>query len=189
MTSLKRSCVLLCALGAVGLVGCGPKMDKDAMQSMKPERPAQLTMLDRFVGEWKGTGEMTMAGSDEVMHSTGTSKMSWGLDKMVLIENSEYKMGDDTMMGMGTWTWDKKHNRFHTTWVDSWGSYGSGYAKYNDDKDCWTMRGTSTGCMGTTTGKGTMKFLDNNTMEWTWSEYCCLGLMKVMEMKGTSTRQ
>lgn len=34
-----------------------------------------------------------------------------------------------------------------------------------------------------------MTFVDDNTMEFTWSEYCCMGLIKTMDMKGTSTRQ
>jgi hypothetical protein len=43
--------------------------------------------------------------------------------------------------------------------------------------------------MGTTTGKGTMEFIDNDTVKWTWTESVFLGMMKVFEMEGTMTRQ
>jgi len=34
-----------------------------------------------------------------------------------------------------------------------------------------------------------MKMVNDKTMEWTWKESAMLGLMKTMEMKGTSTKQ
>lgn len=188
MSSLKRAFVLSCAVGALILTGCGEKKGAEAMT--KPPRPAELNLLDRMVGDWKGSGEMTMMGSDEVTHGTGASNFSWQLDNRVLVERSEFSMGEmGTMQGMGTWTWDDRHHYFHTTWVDSTGGYGSGRARTRDNGTTWKVRGKSVSPMGTTTGRGTMTFVDENTMNWEWAEYTFFGLIKVMEMEGTSTRQ
>jgi len=190
MLQAKKLCALLVAMAGAGLVGCAPKMDKETLQNMKPERPAQLDMLNDFVGTWVGTSEATMCGMDETCKGSGTSTISWDLDNNILVESSEWTsdaMG--TMKGRGVWSWDAKRNRFRMNWYDTWGSYGEGYAKVSDDGKTWTIKATSHSPMGTTIGRGTMTFVDRNTMEMTWKEYCCGGLMKVFEMKGTSTRQ
>ncbi len=51
------------------------------------------------------------------------------------------------------------------------------------------MKAKSKGAMGTSVGHGNAKYLDANTMEWTWSEWDELKLMKFMEMKGVNKRQ
>lgn len=140
MTSLKRSFVLLCAAGAIALTGCAPKMDKETIKNMKPERPAQLAKLDRFAGEWKGSGQCTMAGSEETMQSSGTHTMKWDLDNMILVEDADYSGDMGEMKSKCLWSWDAKHNRFRLTWLDSWGSYGEGWAKPTADGNSWKMR-------------------------------------------------
>lgn len=34
-----------------------------------------------------------------------------------------------------------------------------------------------------------MKFIDDNTLEWSWNEYVMGGLFKTVAMSGTSKRQ
>ena len=41
---------------------------------------------------------------------------------------------------------------------------------------------------GKTKAKGTVTLIDPNTMEWTYTEYAMGGLMKTLEMHGTSKR-
>src|SRR5262245_15946328 len=79
------TCMSCCWLG---LIGCSEKknmqMDMSAMQP--PARPAELDMLNSWVGTWTSTGEMK--SGDKVMNSTGTSTISWELDNRVLVERA-----------------------------------------------------------------------------------------------------
>lgn len=189
--NLRRVCAIgVVAFAPVVLTGCMPKMSMEEMKAMRPERPAELSKLDRFVGTWQGTGEATMAGLEEPMKVSGTSELSWGLDGWSLVELSTYSMGElGEMKGHGFWSYDIPGKRFRTAWTDSMGGFGTGTLKYNAETDTWHIRAKSKSSFGTTTGKGTMKFVDDRTQEWTWKEYAFFGLFKVMEMHGTSTKQ
>ena len=66
---------------------------------------------------------------------------------------------------------------------------GTGTSTHNEKTNTWTMRATSHGPFGRTVMKGCMKVIDDDTMEWCWSEYALGGLMKTMEMCGTSKRK
>ena len=97
--------------------------------------------------------------------------------------------GFDPMHGMETWMYDAKSKKYRSTWVDSMGSIGIGEARYKEKTGTWHMRAKGRGPHGKTTMKGTAKLIDANTMEWTWSEHMMGGLMKTMEMTGTSRRR
>lgn len=183
-------CAVLSAIALVGLSGCMPKMTVEEMKAMMPERPAELDALNAFVGTWDFTGEMRMAGVDEVLTSSGTSELTWEGDKWYLVGHGVYSMPEfGDMKGMETWMYDAKAKKYRTLWVDSMGSLGVGTATRYKKTDTWTLKGTSYGPFGKTTGKGTLKFADPNTMEWTWKDYAFGGLIKVSEMYGTSKRK
>ena len=38
-------------------------------------------------------------------------------------------------------------------------------------------------------GKGTIKYLDENNVQWEWHEWDGTGLVKIMELKGSSRRK
>jgi hypothetical protein len=50
-------------------------------------------------------------------------------------------------------------------------------------------RGRNSNTGEVTCGEGTTKFVDNNTMEWTYTEWDSWKLKKMMDMKGTSKRR
>jgi hypothetical protein len=190
MRTITRTTLWMSGFMVMALVGCAPKMDKETLRQMKPERPAELDMLKPFVGEWKGQSEMHIAGMEEPITGTGTSKMTWALDGMTLVDHGTWESEDmGSMESMGAWTWDPRAKKFRMVFLDSWGGRGEGVSYYDAKKNLWRMRGKSHSAQGTTHGKGTMRFIDDDTMEWTWSESVMLGLVKVFEGKGTLTRQ
>jgi hypothetical protein len=143
-----------------------------------------------FVGQWEGTADCTMAGSDEKTTGKGTSTVAWEADKWLLVEHGEFMMGDkgDKMKMMGVWTWDPKAGKFRSYWFGNHGYTGQGTAEYDEATSTWTFKGKSRGMDGSEMSeKGTVKFIDKNTQEWEWASY--MGMTKFMEMKGTSRKK
>lgn len=178
-------------LAAAVAGGCHKGVDLSEMMK-PPARPAELERLGMFVGTWEGTGEMRMPGSDEVLTGKGTSRYAWDADKWLLVERGEYMMGEHgPMLGMGIWSWDAKARKYRMSWFDNYGGIGSGTATYDEPTRTWRMK--SRGYYSTTghksVGEGTIRMVDDATMEWTFTEWDSLKLMKFMEMKGTSRRK
>ncbi len=190
MTSNRSSCVALTITACMILPGCMPKMTIEEMQEMMPKRPIELDKLNAFVGQWEFQGEADMAMLDEPIPSTGTGESKWDDSRWFLVGDSVFKMqGFDDMRAHDTWTYDSHSKKYRSTWVDSMGSTGTGTAKYNEKTNTWTMRATSHGSHGKMKMKGWVKIVDADTMEWCWTEYAMGGLMKTMEMRGTSKRK
>lgn len=190
MTRRMMFCTIPVVCMGVLLAGCMPKMTIEEMKAGIPQRPAELDRLNAFAGNWQGEGEAKFSFLDEVIKTSATSEANWEGDGWYMVSRGMFNMGElGDMTGLETWTYDTHSKKFRSTWVDSFGSVGIGSAKYDEKTDTWYMRATSHGPWGKATSKGTVKFIDENTMEWTWTEYAMGGLMKTMEMKGTSRRQ
>lgn len=176
----------LACLG-LGLTGCMPHMTVAQMKEQMPKRPAELDRLNDFVGNWKADGEAKFAMLDEPLKVTGTSQIEWAGDRWYIVGRATMTMehfGDT--QALETWTYDMHDKKFRSTWVDSMGMTGTGESTRADKDGTWHMTATSYGPWGKSTMTGSMRFTDPNTMEWSWVE--CQGLMKIMEMKGTSKR-
>lgn len=184
-------CVAMMTVG-FGLMatGCAPKMTMEEMKAHMPQRPAELDKLNAFVGQWTFEGECRITGLDETLKSSGDSEASWGPDKWFVVSNETMNMGElGGMKGMGTWTYDSSAKKYRTMWVDTMGGTGTGTSWHDEATNTWYIRGSSHGSMGNSTFKGFARFTDPNTMEWEWNEYAMGGLMKTMEMTGTSRRK
>ena len=182
--------VLLC----FGLVGCQTDFDMAEMAAKQRARPAELDQLEPFIGNWSSTTECKMMmGSSDAMQGTGTGKNEWAVNKRYLVGHMTADMGGEmgSMNGVEVWTWDPSIRKFRTWWFDDWGTNGRGTAKYDEKSDTWRMRGKIHNTVEgrNTTFRGSVKMVDNDTMEWTWAEYYGLGLFKFLEMTGTSKRQ
>jgi len=187
-TALNR--VLLTLIVGLMMSGCMPKMTIEEMRAMTPPRPVELDKLDAFVGRWKFTGDTEMAMLDEVIKTSGTGETRWNNSKTFLVGNYTLNMeGLDSMEGHETWTYDAHTGKYRSTWTDSMGGIGTGVSWINEKTNTWYMKAKSHGPFGTTTMKGWVKMIDENTMKWTWTEYMMGGLIKTMEMKGVSKRQ
>ena len=183
----------MCAVALAAVVGCqqGPPKGMSMDEMMKPPpRPAELDRLGSLVGSWEGSGECKMAGQDKSITNKGSNTVTWDCDKRVLVERWEGEMGEGNKMhGIGVWTWDSEDKKYKIYWFDNFGGTGEGEATYNDATRTWTMNSESEGPMGKTVGKGTIKMVDNNTMDYTWEEWNGWKTQKMMEMKGTSRRK
>lgn len=168
--------------------GCAPKMTQEQMAQMRPERPAELDALNAWVGKWEysGTAEMDML-EDGPLTMTGTMDTRWAGDNWYIVSNATMKMGDwEPMKGMETWTYDVHSKVYRSSWVDSMGAVGYGEGKFDAETNTWTFKATSHMPFGKSTMKGKATFVDADTIEMEWAEY--MGLMKTMDMKGTSRR-
>ena len=187
----RRNCSISLAIAAcITLSGCMPKMTVEEMKAMMPQRPAELDKLNAFAGRWEFKGEANMAFLEEPLPASGTGESQWDESGWFMVGNSVFRMqGFDDMRGHDTWTYDTHSKKFRSTWVDSMGSTGTGTARFNEKTNTWTMRATSYGPHGKTMMKGCITVIDDDTMEWCWTEYAMGGLMKTMEMCGTSKRK
>ena len=189
MTHTRISLTCLTALLAVALVGCQQPSMEDMMTP--PTRPAELDRLGMFIGTWEGTSEMTAPGSDEIINCTGRSTARWAADGWVMIEEYEGALADDQYEGVALWTWDPKAKKFRTFWTSSFGELAHGTATFDEETKTWHMRGESRNLYkgSKTIGEGTATMVDDNTMEWSFTEYGPMKLKKLAEGKGTSRRK
>ena len=95
------------------------------------------------------------------------------------------------MLGTGLWVWDSQAKLFRYGSVDNYGMIMTGTARYDDKAGIWHMKGETHDTVHgqKSSGEGTLKMPDANTMEWSFAEWDCLHLTKIMEMKGTSHRK
>lgn len=177
----------LCAAGAL-VSGCASsKMNMEEMMQA-PSRPAELDALNAFTGTWSASWECTMEGMPEPMKGTGMSVVAWECDKWVMLERFTGSMGEDKFQGIGMWSYDPKSGKYQMRWMDSFGGVGDGTATYDAATRTWTMKGKGSG-MQDSVMEGTMRFVDDNTMEWTHTEWNSWKTKKTMSMKGTSRKQ
>ena len=165
-----------------------PQLTIEELKAMMPERPAELDKLNAFAGNWEMEGEIRMAGLDEVLKTTGSGEAKWDGDGWYLVSRNSFTMGElGEIQGQETWTYDTHSKKYRSTWVDSTGSTGTGEARHDEKTNTWYFRGTSYGPYGKTSWQGHAQAIDEGTWEWTFTEYA--GLMKTMEMTGTSRRR
>lgn len=180
---------------AMFVVGCSQQHAKmDMSMPEKPEPAPELRKLERFVGTWSGEAEMVgsmaealkremPAGSELKFAGGGT--WDWTMGGMYLRMDGWHSMGDGQKMNMIEYiTWDPKMQRYRSFYFSDWGEIGEGFMKLSDDGDSFTSEARMIDSKGNkSTGTGTMRFVDNNTLEWTWKE------SNGLEFKGTSKRQ
>lgn len=174
---------------AAGLVivasGCGKPMKMADMMKVPP-RAAELDQLAPMAGNWDWSGKMTLCSSKESETMTGTSTVAWECDQRVMVERMQGKSATgEAFSGICMWTYDQAHKCFRLHCADSWGMTISGTATYNAETKTWTTKSCSP--MGMS--RGTMRLVDNNTMEMKETMYCMWGMCKVMTMEGSSKRK
>ncbi len=185
----RRNAVLAVLLGFAALVlaGCMPHMTIEQMKAQMPKRPAELDRLNAFVGKWQSEGEARFAMLDEPLKFSGTSEAKWEGDKWYIVGRGIGKMADfPETQSLEAWTYDVHAKKYRSTYVDSMGMSGMAESRYDEKTNTWHMTATSFGPWGQSHLKGTLRFTNPDTMEWSMTE--CMGLMKVMEMKGTGKR-
>jgi hypothetical protein len=184
---------ILLGVAALGsLAGCQqPKMDMADMMKAPP-RPAELAHLDMFTGTWKGSSEMTMAGSDETMTSSGVFVGSWDADKWILTGRMHVMVGEgERVEAIGHWMWDAQAKKYRLWMADNYGYMAHGSATYDADTRTFHYHND---LIHTLSGKrmkmkGWTRFINDDTMEWHETGYDAWGLTKKWEMTGKSRRE
>jgi hypothetical protein len=170
--------------------GCMPRMTIEEIADMRPPRAPELDRLDRLVGDWDTVGEVRMAVLDETLQTTGRSSAQWMLDKRFLREDAELDMGAlGRVTGTSIWSYEPGANKYHMWWFDSLGETSHAVITFNHRTDTWHMRTRGRKYGYATSGRGTLRHVDDDTLEWTWQEFDGTGLFKLADMKGVSRRR
>jgi hypothetical protein len=182
---------LVVLIGLVG--GCTPTMDIEAIKQMKPARPAEMERLAAFIGHWETSAETKMVCLNQVLPTKGVTDNSWEGDGWYLVERGEYEMGElGTVHEFGVWTWDSAAKTFRTMRFDSFGGTRTGTGTFDEKSRTWTVKARLRSPWGSSVDRGTIKIVDDHTLEWTWREWPAwdvLRLFPVAEFRGTSKRK
>jgi hypothetical protein len=110
-----------------------------------------------------------------------------------MVERDDYEMGDlGRVTDVSVWTWDEKSKTFRIARFDSMGGVSTGTADYHEKSATWRLKSKTKTPWGTMVSRGTVKKIDEDTLEWTWDEWPAwdwLGLVQIAEMKGTNRRR
>ncbi|MCB9858382.1 MAG: DUF1579 family protein [Phycisphaerales bacterium] len=183
---------------AMFVVGCSHQNSNMEM-SGPPTKPApapEMKKLSRFIGTWTGDAEMVgpMAEqmkadmkmpADAKLTFPGGGTWDWAMDGMFLRMDGWHSMGEGGKMNMIEYVmWDPKIGKYRSFFLSDWGEAGDGTLTPSADGNSFTSTARMIDAQGNkSSGTGTMRFIDNNSMEWTWKESSGL------ELKGTNKRQ
>lgn len=183
------SCQIMLLTGCkMPLMGC--QITPADIVAMQPQRAPELDRLERLLGSWDTEGSISMMSMETPVHTTGHNEASWALDRRFLIEHAELDMGElGKITGMSIWWWDPAIRKYRMEWLDSLGETSHAVVTFNERTDTWHMKAVGQKYGHKTSGRGTLKHIDDNTLEWTWKEYDSLGLFQLADMKGTSKRK
>jgi len=166
----------------------------------KPDPAPEMKKLQRMVGRWTGTAEMIEPTREEMakqmpegeqmgdMKFAGGGTTDWVMEGHFLKSEGWHEMGPGQRMNMVEYiTWDAGVGKYRSYWFSDWGEVGEGTMTMSADGNTMTFKSEGFNAHGERSkGSGTMKFVNNNTIEWTWTEKGPEGTMK---LKGTSRRQ
>lgn len=188
--AIHRKCVsLIATLGIAPMVGCMQPTEAELAEMMRqPPRPAALDRLDRMIGTWEDSAEITMFGKTTT--SQGRSASHWAADEWVFIEEFEHDMGEGNMeKGVMMIWWDDHSQKYRIASATNHGSSGTGTVTYDDktDKFVWKMK-ERTHDGHSMTAQGTSKLIGEDAHEWEWSISAPL-MGTVMDARGTARRK
>jgi len=193
----QRTCLTITALLMAG--GCmKPPMSMDMHN--KPAPAAEMKKLERMVGTWNWTAEMVCPSKEEMMKHmppgskepqttfTGIGKSEMVLGGTAIKSTGTFDMGDGQKMTYEEyWWWDAKAGKYASWSISDWSEVGTGWITPCGECDGFCTKANGIDAKGNKKRwTGCMKFVDNDTMEWSMTEH---GPMGKMSMKGTSKRK
>lgn len=156
-------------------------------------RPAELDLLQPFVGRWQQTGTIRIPGREETVEFRAGTAAGWECDRWFLLERGTFQIGSTQFgQGLAVWTWDPQSRMFRTWQFESPGKVSVGTARYVPEQRRWTLRtsGWSLVTGQSTVGEGTIEMRNDDETHWTWVEWGdAQKQRKLFEMTGTSRRQ
>lgn len=188
IAKLSLSCCML-----VLTIGCASAFDAESIRSMSPKKTPQLASLSCFEGTWETKALTEILCLGQRFDVRGTTENRWEGDGWYLVERGSYDMGEfGTVHEIGIWTWDDKAKRYRTWRFDTFGGTRFGTAKFDEATRTWSLRAKRRSSWGNTIDRGTIKVVDDRTLEWKWEEWSTwdpLRLFKMAEFSGTSTKK
>jgi hypothetical protein len=189
--------VLLIAVGL--LAGCAqPQPQMEEMN--KPVPAPELAKLQPWIGNWSGTAEMVSPspeemkkmmppGSKEMPKSmAGAEKVEWALGGMFLKSEGWHDMCEGQRENYVHYAaWDAAAKKYHGWYFSDWGNTGESWMTMDADGKTYHMTEKAMDAKGqASTGEGMMTFVDDKTIDWT---YTMNGPQGKMKLKGTSKKQ
>jgi len=148
------------------------------------EKPAELKILERFVGTWKDEAVYKPSVSTpKERRETSTSRYEWSLNGWFLVERGKTTDGDEDLQIL---TFDPKKRAYRRWYFDSDGNIRESSGKWDDKSSTFTWTG-SLDEEGTTV-VSVWKFTDKDTLDWTWTSKDKEGKV-VGRIEGKSVRQ
>jgi len=174
-------CIVISMMSLTTLAGCmQPQMPMGDFK--QPDPAPEMAKLAKFLGTWEGTAHFndetadmmkSMAPEGEEMPNdfAGGGTYTWTLDGHFLKGTGWHEMGpDQKAQYVELWTWDAKEGKYKTWFYSDWGEYGTGTATWCED-NCLCVKSTGSDPSGATMkGEGCMRFTDDKTLDWNWSE-------------------
>lgn len=189
---------LLSILLTVAVAGCASRdvvVDVMPMGEMNPE----MANLEGMIGTWEGEAQMISipAAMREMMPdlpegelpppTKGGGTNTWALGGTYLkAEGWHETMPGEKEHYVEYFTWDPVAKKYRQWWFGSNGDWGEGTMTIDDKGVMYTSFRGVNGEGQPTSGHGTLRFVEPDTMEWEWSGNMGAG---VVEMRGTSRRQ
>lgn len=195
-----RHRTIVCLAGFALLGGCTRPSSTTMTLPTKPSPAPELAKLERFMGKWTGSADLVFpsredlkkrlpAGSSEPQTTFANGETAaWSLGGMHLRRDGWFEMpGGQKQHYVEYVTWDAREKKFRTSMVSDWGDFSDGWMTLSADGLSAEMKTSGYDAAGNlTTGHATMRFVDDDTIEWTWSEK---GPHGAMTLRGKNRRR
>ena len=148
-------------------------------QPQPPCRPTpELQRLERFVGEWTDCATLIVPEGEEPVVFNGGQTANWALAGKFVRADGWHDLGHGQTMHYTDYiTWDPPTQQYRGWFFSDLGQYGETW--WTEDGDRWRIRVETHNADGAkSVGEGTLRFLDDDTLEKTWSETGPQGSMK-----------
>jgi hypothetical protein len=166
----------------------------------KPMPAPELSELARLVGNWSGSAELVAPFPDRETGAPGGApgdgrpsfkgggKFQWVLDGMFLKGEGWHDLGGERRIHYVEYvTWDSQAEGYRNWWFNNFGAHGQGWMTFDADGKTIRVKTQAIDVLGQPTMRTrTMTFIDDNVIDWTWSEDGPTGKLKLI---GTSRRE
>jgi hypothetical protein len=187
---MQRNLFLVLLLAAFGF-SC-TTTEHSMMTDGPPTQPTpapEMAHLQRMIGNWTTTGEMVSPAPETGMPNTftGGGTWTWALNGMYVKATGWHEMPGGMRMNNEEFiTWDEDAGKFHAWYYSDWGERGESFWTMSDDGMTFDIKATAVQGGKRSRGTGTLTFVNDMTMNWTWTEKSSEGKMV---MRGTSHKR
>jgi hypothetical protein len=152
------------ALLTVGLLLVSSAVGALADEPKNADKPAELKILERFVGTWKDEAVYKPSvWTPKEKRETSTSRFEWSLNGRFVVERGKTTDGDEELQVM---TFDAKKKAFRRWYFDSDGSSREWTGQWDDKNSTLTWTAALDDGI---TAISVWKLTDKDTLVWTWT--------------------